>query len=193
MGDITNLIQGVGEVYVAPFGETEPADIGTTPGGNWVNVGFTKGGVNFIYTPTYQNLTVDQEVDIVDRRLTMREMNFRTTLAEVTIERLLDVAMSNFGGAITAVTGPPTADALEPGVAVGPESQISGMAVLFDGFAPGFTSGVHFRRRLIIRKAVNVAATDVPAQREGETVVSVDFSAQYVDGTIAPWKLEDAD
>lgn len=185
MGTIANLIQGVGEVYTAPFGETEPATIATAPAGNWTNVGFTQGGVNLVYTPTYQALTVDQEVDIVDRRLTMREMNFRTTLAEVTLETLLDIGMSAHGGAIASET-------LQPSVSVGPESQVVGRAVLFDGFAEGFSSGAHFRRRLIVRKCVNVAASDVPYQREGQTVVPVDFSAQYVDGTIAPWAIEDA-
>lgn len=193
MGTITNLIQGVGSVYVAPFGEAEPADVDTAPGGNWVDVGFTQGGVEMIYTPTYQELMVDQEVDIVDRRLTKREMNFRTTLAEVTLDNILDLGMSGHGGAITADVGPPTADDLEPSVTVGPETQVTGKALLFDGFAEGFDTGAHFRRRLIIRKAVNIAPASAPYQREGQTVMAVDFSAQYVDGTIAPWKITDAD
>jgi hypothetical protein len=196
-GTATNLIMGVGELYIAPFGETEPADIGVTPAGNWVDVGYTSGGVTLLYTPTYQELVVDQITDILARRITKREFNLRTNLSEATLQNFYDVGMSGNaeegGAGLVAVTGPPTADEVEAVADHGPEQQVTGQAVLFDGFAPGFSSGAHFRRRVTVRKVVNVAPAETSATRDSVAMLPCDFSAMYVDGTISPWKVEDAD
>lgn len=192
-GTATNLIMGVGELYVAPFGETEPATLSVTPAGNWVDVGYTSGGVTLLYTPTYQELVVDQIVDILARRITKREFNIRASLSEATLQNFLDVGMSGAGGALSVNAGPPTTEDVEPTAAFGPENQVVGKAVLFDGFAEGFSTGAHFRRRVIARKVVNVAPAEIAAKRDGVAMIPCDFSAMYVDGTIAPWKVEDAD
>lgn len=192
-GTAANLIMGVGEVYVGPFGEAEPADIDTTPAGNWVDVGFTSGGVTMIYTPTYTELVVDQIVDILARRITKREFNVRTNLSEATLQNILDCGLSGVGGALTDNAGPPTSEDVEPTAAFGPENQVTAKAVIFDGFAEGFEGGDHFRRRVTVRKAVNVAPMEISASRDGVSMVPVDFSAMYVDGIISPWKVEDED
>lgn len=186
----TNLIQGVGELYVGAFGATEPAAsaIATAPASAaWTDVGATLDGVRLTHTPTYTELAVDQLVDSPGRRLTKREFTVRTSLAEATLDNL-NYAMNNLTTETTGSGYTEREATLDPG----PEDDPTYVALLFDGFAPGFASGTHYRRRCVVRKCLNTAPSELGAMKESQTKVEVEFTAHYVSAAIPPWKITDA-
>lgn len=187
-GTPSNLIQGVGELYTGAFGATEPAasGVGSAPASAaWTDCGFTRDGMRLTYTPTYSPLQVDQLIDTPGRRLTGRDFAFATALAEATLANL-KLALNNSG---TAATGSGW-ETYEPND-LGPENDPTYLAVLVDGFAEGFSSGVHYRRRVIIRKALATEAVELAYTKDGQTVIPVTFMAHYVSSSIRPWIIVD--
>jgi hypothetical protein len=88
----SQLIMGPGALYSGAFGATEPADtaIATAPSSaTFTDVGGTLGGVKLKIEQKFKELEVDQIVDNVGRRLTMREMTISTEMAEPTLENLV--------------------------------------------------------------------------------------------------------
>lgn len=181
---VANLIMGAGTLYTGAFGATEPTDIDDAPGAGWTDVGATVGGVALRYNPTYADLDVDQLVDHPGRRLVRREFVLVTQLAEATLENL--IVAFNIEGSIASITGPPAATSIEPdsaAVAVQPAYR----ALLFDGFA----EGANKKRRVLVRKALQVAQSEMAYRKDGQLLVPVEFHAHYVDGSTAPWKVID--
>ena len=172
----TNLIQGPATVYRAPFGTVEPATIDAAPGVGWTDVGGTKGGLELNIASEWADLTVDQILDVIERRRTGRTVTAKTSLAEATLENLA-AAIGN-----TA----PAADVLEldSGLdAFAPDYD----ALLIDGIAPG-----GFRRRIIIRKTLSTDAVGVAYKKDDQTVIPVTWSLHWVSASISPLKIEDA-
>lgn len=179
----TNLIMGPGTLYVATFGTAEPADstIATAPA-SYTDVGGTQDGVSLAITQEYAEMEVDQLVDVPGRRLTKRVFTLETNLAEPTLA-MLKVALNN-GGTITTAAG--VSSAYEPDAGdttVNP----SYSALIFDGFAPG-----GFRRRVIIRKALQTEDVEFAYAKGDQTVLSVAWEAHYVSSSIKPFKIVDA-
>jgi hypothetical protein len=190
-GTVSNLIQGVGQLYAGAFGATEPAasGIATAPSsGDFTDVGFTQGGVRLTYTPTYSELEVDQVVDDVGRRLTRREFMIATSLAEPTLANLQLV--SNDAGAASTGTG---YEELTPTIDIGPADEPTHKCLIFDGFAEGFSSGTHFRRRVVGRRMLQTGAWELGYTEDQQTLLAVEFRAHYVSSAIAPWQIIDAE
>jgi hypothetical protein len=190
-GTVSNLIQGVGELYSGAFGATEPAAtaIATTPASaTWTDVGFTTGGVRLTYTPTYSELSVDQVVDDVGRRLTRREFTISTSMAEATLANLSLV--TNDVGATSTGTG---YEELTPSIDPGPEDEPTHKALIFDGFAEGFSGGTHFRRRVVGRRMLQTGAWELGYMEDNQTVLAVEWRAHFVSSSIAPWQIIDAE
>ncbi len=192
-GTVSNLIQGVGELYTGAFGATEPAAtaIGTAPASaTWTDAGFTTGGVRLTYTPTYSVMAVDQVVDEVGRRMTSREFMIGTNMAEATLDNVLLVLNDEVeGGAKGTGSG---FEEIEPTIDVGPEDEPTHKALIFDGFAGGFDSGRHFRRRVVGRRMLNTAATELAYTEDSQTVLATEWRAHFVSSSIAPWQIIDA-
>jgi hypothetical protein len=179
---VGNLIQGPGTLYRGAFGATEPADlaINTTPQSSaWTDVGGTKDGVSYEIARTYAELAVDQIVDIPDRRLTKREFNLTTNLAEVTLENLAYVSND------TQPTSGANFKAFEPTI-TSAATQPTFVALLFDGYAPG-----QFRRRIIGRRMLSVDSITIAYKKEDQTVLNVKWAGHYVSDVIKPWKVID--
>ena len=189
-GTTENLIQGVGFLYLAPVGTTEPADsaITTEPASAWRGVGFTKEGVALTVSQEYQELDVDQLVDIPGRRLIKREVKIVTSLAEATLENLAEALNALANVEDTA------AGAATPGLSVfEPTSQPSELLgepdyvmALFDGFAPG-----GFPRRVILRRALQVGELEMKYAKDGQVVYPVEFAGHFVSNEVAPYKVVD--
>lgn len=182
MASIPNLIQGAAVVYVAPFGEAEPADtaIGSPPGGGWTDVGFTDDDATLNYTHTVSDIEVAQMLDIPEARITGRDFRITVSLMEAALANL-DTVMHD----LTAATGAGFASRT-PGVSPFPTY----VAVMLDGYAPG----VNKRRRVIGRKCVNLANTSLNYQKGSPSMLAADWRCYAVtaDNSIEPFKIIDA-
>lgn len=178
----TNLILGPGTLYTGVFGAVEPADaaVNTTPAASaWTDMGATDGGVKLTIDQKFTELTVDQVVDSLGRRLTQREIMVDTNLAEPTLANL-STAMN--GGTSATGSGYATLDPLN----VTSATQPTYIAVLLDGYAPA-----GFRRRVIIRKALNTSSIQSAYAKDKETYIPVTFNGHYVSSSITPFHVVD--
>lgn len=181
----TNLIQGPGTLYTDTFGVSEPADtaVASAPGGTWVDVGGTVGGVTLSVSQEYAVLEVDQIVDDAGRRLTKREMMVKTSLAEPTLVNLalaLNGGTSGSGG--TAGTSYLSYDPAMDTSATQPTYK----ALLFDGYAPNGKT-----RRVIVRKVLSIDAIETAYKKDEQTVFPVSFAAHWVSTSIKPFHVID--
>jgi hypothetical protein len=177
-----NAAMGPGTIYVADFGETEPAEtneaLNAAPAAAWVDCGGTLGGVAITFGPKYKNLEFDQVTLPVGARKTEESVLVKVKLAEVTLANL-DRIMS--GGTLTAGTGLNT---WTPEVALTSTSEPEYKAVLIDGPGP---SGE--RRRLILRKALNTNNVNLEYQKDGQQVYEAEFTGFYVSSTVDAYKF----
>lgn len=183
----TNLIQGPGYLYVGAFGAAEPADsaINATPASStWTDVGGTMDGVTITTNPEWAELTVDQVVDVVGRRLTKRDIQVATNMAEPTLENF---AIVNNGGTVTASAAYKTYDPTNDDASTQPTYR----ALLFDGYAPQTTAGVTMRRRLAVRKALSIESVETAYKKDEMTLYPVTFAAHYVSSVIRPFRYTD--
>lgn len=98
-----NITIGAGRLYIAPSGAdvAAPSNLDTVAasGGrlytafdtdsNWRDLGFTDGGVEVGYEPTYSDVSVDQWKDAAKVFLESETMTFSTSLVEATLENLI--------------------------------------------------------------------------------------------------------
>jgi hypothetical protein len=183
---VTNLTMGPGEIYKGDFGAPEPLDTevanripDTSVSGDWVDLGGTNGGVTLELDLEYAELEVDQIVDIVDRRLTRREMKINTSLAETTLENF---RIANNGGTITTGAGFAAFDPKMDTSASQPEH----IALIFDGIAPDSK-----RRRVFARRVLSVAGIGQEYSKDTQTLFPVEFSCHYVSSSITPFRYVD--
>lgn len=178
-----NLAQGPGTLYVGDFGADEPvnADINETPAATaWRDVGGTLGGLTLAFSNTYVELEVDQTTETPERRLTKRETQLRTQLAEVTFDNLI-LAL------VQGVTDDGVAyEAFEPDDVTSGDSPTY-KAVIFDG-----VGGAGLRRRTFIRKVLSTENVDTSQSKEDQSVYPVTFTSHYVGGGIKSWKVVQA-
>jgi hypothetical protein len=87
--DATNVIAGSGIMYLAPAGTAVPS-IASLPI-TWTGFdspGYTDDGVEFVYSPTFKDITVDEEMSPVDKLLTAEKLEVNVKLAETTLKNL---------------------------------------------------------------------------------------------------------
>lgn len=183
---VTNLTMGPGTIYKGDFGASEPLDTevsnaipDTSVSADWVDLGGTNGGVTLELDLEYAELEVDQIVDIVDRRLTKREMKINTSLAETTLDNFV---LANNGGTITTGAGFAAFDPKMDTSASQPEHY----ALIFDGIAPDSK-----RRRVLARRVLSVAGIGQEYSKDTQTLFPVEFSCHYVSAAIPPFKYVD--
>lgn len=180
---VTNLIQGPGTLYYGTFGQAEPADseINNTPAASgWTDVGGTNDGVTLKIDQTWDELKVDQVVEVVGRRLTKREATVETFLAEPTLELL--AVSSNFSAPSTGAGY----KYLEPGNDTSATQPIY-RTFLVDGFAPG-----GFRRRFFLRRGLNPESVELAYKKDAQTFIKVGIAAHYVSASVKPFRIVDA-
>lgn len=183
----TNLIQGPGTLYTGAFGAAEPTDpnVNTTPAAStWTDVGGTQDGVSLNIQTEWAELEVDQIVDVPGRRLTKRDLQVATNLAEPTLANLSIVLN---GGTVTASGSYSTYDPANDDSATQPTYR----ALLFDGYAPQTVAGATMRRRFAVRKVLSIEAIEVPYKKDEQTLFPVTFAAHYVSSVIRPFRVID--
>jgi hypothetical protein len=178
----TNLILGPGTLYTGAFGAAEPADtaVNTTPAASaWTDLGGTDGGAKLTIDQKFTELTVDQIVDSLGRRLTQREIMVDTNLAEPT---LANMSLAMNGGTAATGAGYSSLDPLN----VTSATQPTYTAFILDGYAPA-----GFRRRVILRKALNTSSIQSAYAKDKETFIPVTFNGHYVSASITPFHIVD--
>lgn len=92
-GSALNVQQGRDfAFYTAPYASTNamPADSAaqTAPGVPWVDTGYSDGGIGFNIGTSYDDVRVDQEIDLVAIIPTGRDVRMSAQLAEFTLTNL---------------------------------------------------------------------------------------------------------
>jgi len=183
--NVTNLILGPATLYYGTWGSAgpaEPADTTVTaapPASAWPDIGGTLGGIKLSFNQTYTALDVDQVVDVVGRRLTARDIQVVTQLAEGTLQNL-SVVLN--GG--TVVTGA-NQNTYDPAAALAATQPNYG-ALLFDGWGPNQKV-----RRVIVRKVLSMANVDSEFRADAQWLFPVTWSALYVSAAITPFHVVD--
>ena len=160
MGTTTNLLAGIGTIYTAPVGEALPADDDVdsgiiTPGGNWTATGFTQDGCTVDYTPTYEDVIVDQHKAPVDSILTAEAGSIAFTLAESDASALA----AAFGVAYTTVAAAANQTG-QSNLGVGDSTKVK-KAILIIGTAPG-----GYSRWVYCPKAVPEAKVSIKLEKK---------------------------
>lgn len=173
----TNLIQGPATLWVGIFGVAEPL-ISVVPGAGWADVGATQDGVSVSVELSFSELEADQIVDVAGQRITKRVTKMTTNLAEPTLANWA-LALNELASTIATNKYTPTNGlaAFTPPYA----------ALLLEGIAPG-----GFKRRVIVRKALQVGNAESSYKKDGQTLIPVEFMGHYVSAAIAPFSIEDA-
>jgi hypothetical protein len=185
-----NLVQGPMDVFLGTFDgtvvrEPTPAAVNSTPQASaWADMGGTKDGCQLNLNLKYSELSVDQVLDTVGTRVSDRDMQVKTKLAEVTLANL---QLAWNGGTITTGVGFATLDPLDGTAATQPAY----FSMLFWGYAPSSALGVVKRRMVILRKVLNIETTVLDNKKDAMGLVPVTFRAHWMDSTNRPFRIID--
>lgn len=174
-----NLVQGPADLYLAPFGTTEPLDSAATvaagpPGGIWAGVGGTEADVTMEIDVTYDDLKVDQIIDPVGARATDRQITVKTQLREVTLGNMANALNSMV---TTSVSGAYTVQ--EP-ITASNATQPLYSALIFDTWAPTLSTGQPARRRVTVRKVLSKPKLQLISGKGKNALYDVTWQAYYV-------------
>lgn len=184
---VTNLILGPGTLYTGLFGAVEPLDSLVNlapPSSSWTDVGGTLNGITLSVDQTYTELSVDQLVDSIGRRLTKREFTVTTQMAEPTLNNM-SIALNGATTTSGSITSGGTYETLEPLYATS-ATQPTYIALCLDGYAPA-----SFRRRVIVRRVLSTAKVDTSMDKSKQTVFTATFNGHYVSSAISPLHIVD--
>lgn len=184
--NVLNICQGPADLYVAPAGTAEPLDSAATiaggpPGGGWVGVGGTDGGITFELDDNYDDMTVTQLPLAIGARRTAQSITVRTQMKEATLTNLSNAL--NSLAVSTASSGYTTVD--PTGLLVVTQPVYS--ALIFDAWAPQLAGGGQARRRVIVRKVLAKPKLTLYAEHEKAQMYDVVWQAYYVNASIRPW------
>jgi hypothetical protein len=181
------VLMGAASLYNGLYQAAEPADtaVNSAPQASaWTDMGFTDDGSTIMLNQEFATMTVDQVADIIGRRMTQRDVQVKTNLAEATLENLT-IGLNS--GTIATGSG---FKSYTP-VFNGTEMQPTYFAALLDGSAPASAAGVNKRRRFILRRILSIDNVESAYKKDELTLVPVTFGCHYIDTTTAPFKIVD--
>lgn len=186
-----NFVLGPAQLYVAPFGTSEPTNPYDAPSASWVNVGGTDGGVSIEFDQTVTNLACDQVLLPVGGRVTDEQVIVTATLSEITLANII----ASLAGAATTATATGVSgnmSTLTPTTTTS-ATQPSYVALLIDGWAPrGASTNNPKNRRFIVRKTLPQPKTQLMFDKKTQQAIATTFNAYYVSTVIAPFIIMDA-
>jgi hypothetical protein len=180
--DVTNLIAGPGRLLWGEFGATEPAASSINAAYSasaFTDVGATQDGLTLNVEREFFELEVDQVIDIPGRRITKRDLQVKTNMAEPTLDNL-KLALN--GGTVTASAGYEEYLPADDTAATQPDYK----ALLVEGFSPN-----GLRRWVFLRKVLSVEAVEAGYKKDGQFLIPVTFSCHYVSASIKPFRIID--
>lgn len=175
MADVTNILVGPGELFLAPVGTPPPnEDDNILNWAGWTNLGYTDGGIELEYTPEIADHFVDQETGPVKSTLTSEQFIVRAPLAESTLGNLNKAISASIFSTVAPASGVTGKDILTVGT--GPLTEF---ALGFEAESPeSQDDGTQGWRLLIVWRVLSAAAV-TKAYRKGEkTLINSEFRAQ---------------
>lgn len=168
--DSGNVIVGSGVLRVAPIGTALPNVDGTWPvayPSGWTQVGYTDDGVEIGYAPSWKDITVDEEMAPVKKKLVGEKMTISAKLAEATLDNLnRAIAAAKIA---TAVNTPPTRDTVT--LKVGSATDDEELMIAFEGPSTVANS----TRILLAYRAKATAAISLKYNRQDKVMIPVEF------------------
>jgi hypothetical protein len=189
-GAAFQVLQGPAKLYYGTFSATaanEPglAAINSAPQASaWTYAGFTSDGTTVTINQTFSEMRVDQLPDRVGTKMTERELQVQSNLAEATLANL---SLGFNGGTVTTASGYSYYEPVYDETALQPTY----IAILLDGYAPSSSAGVSKRRRFLIRKALSTENVETAYKKDELTLVPVTFTSHFVSDTVAPFRIVD--
>lgn len=185
--DKKNVLVGAARLYIGPSGTSKPAPVAGTnytetmdAAGTWRPVGYTTDGVEFATDPTYDEITVDQQMDAVRIFKSGMSANVSTTLAEATLENLV-VAWGQATATASALGAAESEMTIEGG-ALGDAPIERGLIAV--GNAPEVPGGGRFGQRIYhLYRVLSVEGSTVNMSRTDPTTIPVTFRALPDDAT----------
>lgn len=171
MATATNVIAGPAILYIAPTGTALPTLTTLPSAAAWASAsftqpGYTDKGVEFVYTPTFKNIDVDEEMSPVNQLLTAEKAEIKVALAEATLNNLQITipgsTITTSGGVSTLTFGSPA------------QTAVTEYILAFQGPSPVGNSDTAV---LILYRVKNVAAVTAHYQRADKVVFAVTFNA----------------
>ena len=178
----SNFLAGPGELFIAAFGATEPADSDvseTFAASGWTSLGGTQDGVTFAHEREFFELECDQIVEVPESRETKRVTTVKTNLAEVTLDNL---RYTLNGGTVAASASYSTYEPDDSGASSAPTY----WALCFVGKSPG-----GLNRRIFVRKTLSVESVESAYKKGEQTLYPVTWKCHYVSPNIKPWRYVD--
>lgn len=179
-----NAVMGPATIYLGDFAAPEPADsaVADVPSPtDWEDVGGTNGGTQININQEFATLTMDQIIDIAGRRMTGRDMQVQTSLAEVTLENLKKALN---GGTTSSGTGFKKYEPAFSDSATQPQYK----SLIVDGWAPGADQ---VRRRFILRRVLSIANVGIAYTKDGQTLFPVTWGIHFVNSNTPPFAIID--
>lgn len=153
MGNPLAVRVGPGILRIAEIGSTEPTDLDTAWDNDWVELGYTAAGSEFVFVQGFEDILVAEELDPVEVIQTSRQTTVNFSLAEMTA---LNMQRAMNGGVITTPAGlvqfePPSVGTFND-VMLGWEAD--------DGL-----------ERWVFRRCRNVGSVNIPRRKGAEKAV----------------------
>jgi hypothetical protein len=185
-----NISQGPGQLFVAPFGTSVAAYLGSNPGsvpvaGPFVDAGGTTGGITVEVDETLSDIHVDQLLEPVGARITARTIQVTTTIMETEQSNLLTTL--NQAATVTTGTGWSELDLTTTTSATQPTYCV----LIVDGWAPTLSGGGAAKRRFIVQKALSQPKISLKYDMANQATVAVTFTAYYVSSSTSPFSIVD--
>lgn len=171
--DTTEVLLGPGYMYTAPDGEAAPTFSGgeteaTSPGGNWVDVGYSEDGWNLVFDISFEFFTPAEETDPIATLKASQEVHFRGVAAQFSMENL-KLAMG--GGTIATAATPDRKTYTPPAT-----TDFDYFAMLFR--TTGISSSGGLARDIFIPRVVSVSSLDIPHTKGANpSAVALDIQA----------------
>lgn len=174
MSNSANVIAGFGTLYLAPAGTALPTL--TALPITWTGfdqVGYTDDGVTFVYTPTFKDINVDEEMSPVRKLLVAEKLVIDVKMAETTLTNLLKAIAGS------TLTEGATTSTLKLGSA--DQASLQEWILGFYGPAPGpnagGAAGSAGNRVIIVYRVASIAAVTFKYQRQDKMIYNVQFEA----------------
>lgn len=170
------VLPGPVRVFIAPYVanaiEAPPANTvayGASWGGNWVDIGYTKGGGNIKIDEEVYSVTADQsKTPILDRKVG-ETATLEAVLLEATLENLhtaLGIGELTIGSTVTSFGSD------------GDETQPTYVTIGVECFGPGSTPGAPKYRRAFMWKAMPKPSVELKTDRNEEQQIASVFEAR---------------
>lgn len=178
--DVTQIvISGACKVYIAPYSatalEAAPAytiDYGTAWGGNWVEAGYTEGGVMLTTSQEHVTANVDQVNAPVKDGIVAQNAKISVVLKEFTLAKL----KQSLGYGTVTTGGAATQDKLGVGAA---DFFPTYLTVGFEGYAPVANGTTAKYRRVIGWKCLPVSEQEISVKKDEIPGIKLDLDLRY--------------